>query len=313
MKYLVVEIQTNTIGSELVSNIIQEQGSDVSIFDKNDFLNLITAKENAVIWDYYDNKLDEISDIVICRGYFDIKNKKEVEKNIKESLNNLFKNSPFDLGSLKLNFFEQEDIKWLDVWKKFYKPIKIKKYIIKPVFETLENEENKIIIEINPGMAFGTGDHKSTQLILSMLDSIEIENKNTLDMGTGSGILGIALAKSGAKFCKMYDIDKDAIKNCNENIMLNNVQNKTKAEVKSNLDDIDEKFDIITANITADILIAFKNDFIRLLNKNGYLALSGIIREREEDVKKAFNNEILEIVNQEGNDTWTALLYKKIK
>lgn len=312
MKYLVVEIETNTIGSELVSNIIQEQGSDVSIFDRNDFINLINQKEVSVIWDYYDNELDNISDIAICRGYFDVKNKEEVSKNIKNELKFLKENSPFDLGELKVNFFEQEELQWLDVWKKFYKPIEIKNFIIKPIWENIPNSKDKTIIEINPGMAFGTGDHKSTQLILSMIDDIDLKNKKSLDMGTGSGILGIALAKRGVSICKMYDIDKDAIKNCIENIKLNNVEKNTIAEVKSDLKDEKEPFDIITANITADILIMLKNDFIRLLNKDAYLALSGIIREREEDVKKAFNIDSLELVKQEGNETWTALLYKKI-
>lgn len=312
-KYLVLEIETNTIGSELVSDIIQEQGSDVSIFDQNDFLNLIKSKEVGVIWDYYNKDLEKVFDTVICRGYFDIKEKTKVIQKIKESLEQLKKNSPFDLGTLKINYFEQEQIEWINVWKKFYKIITVKNFVIKPVWEKYEEKNNKTIIEINPGTAFGTGEHKTTQLVLSLINDIDLKNKNALDMGTGSGILGIALIKRGVSKCKMYDIDENAIKNCIQNIKINNVENNTFVDIKSSLVDEKDNFDIITANITADILINLKLDFIKHLNKNGYLVISGIIKERENEIKNIYNDESFKLIDEDSDDTWTALLYKKIK
>lgn len=289
MEWNEITIETNTIGSELVADIISQNGSDVSIFDGNDFNDLIQNKEVGVSWDYYDDRLKNFNDIVLCKGYFSNEDIKDALHEIQNDLINLKDNAEFDIGTLKLEVKKINDADWNNEWKKYYKQIDVGKYAIVPVWEKF-NDKGQISIVINPGMAFGTGEHESTQLCLALLSEVEVNKKNIIDMGTGSGILGIAAAKSGANKVDMYDIDPAAIQNAKENVKLNQVEKSVNLQVKPIIDGYNEGVDIIIANITADILISMKDDFKTSLVDGGIIIMSGIINSRYNDVLREFSN-----------------------
>ncbi len=310
MEWNEVTIETNTLGSELVADIISQNGSDVSIFDGQDFADLINNKEVSVSWDYYDDRLKNFSDIVLCKGYFSNEDINEAISQIRNDLIDLKDNTEFDIGSLKVEVKKFNDEDWNNEWKKYYKKIDIGQYSVIPVWEEYENNK-KINVIINPGMAFGTGEHESTKLCLGLLSEIEVKGKHVIDMGTGSGILGVAAAKTEAASIDMFDIDPLAIENANENAKLNGVEKVVSLKVKSSINDYNKKVDIILANITADILISMKNDFYNHLNKLGYLIMSGIINSRYNDILEAFSKQGFKLDKRVVMGEWTGVRFIK--
>jgi ribosomal protein L11 methyltransferase len=204
---------------------------------------------------------------------------------------------------------DEED--WQNEWKKYYKPLKIgKSIVIKPSWETYENKGQEIVVEIDPGMAFGTGTHESTKMCIEFLEK-HIKNGNKLlDIGCGSGILSIIGAKLGCSKVLGIDIDNLAVKTSLENFRLNNVQiiansqNVTIDELK------EEKYDVVTANIVADVIIYISGKIDKFINPNGLFIVSGVIKDRKEDVISAMTENGFEIVETSNMGEWVAIVSK---
>lgn len=285
MKYKEITINTTTEGSELVAMILYDCGSDgVSIYDSKDILELI---KSDVIWDYIEPAVLEQSPIVKVKGFYNEDNFEEVYKNVLSALEELKENSPFCLGSLELEVNEIDDTDWVNEWKKYYKPIHIGDIVIVPKWIKYDKAEGEKIVLIDPGMAFGTGAHESTRLCLQLFSEIEEDYECVLDIGAGSGILGITASICGAKNVWLSDIDPLAVKACEENAELNGIKNATitKADL---LENATIKGDVVFANITADILIGLSKSIGNVVKKNGYIILSGIIKARYDDVLNAY-------------------------
>lgn len=205
-----------------------------------------------------------------------------------------------------------ENLDWLSKWKEHIEPISIShRLIIKPTWKEVEQKRGRIIVEIDPGMAFGTGSHASTMMCLKAADRLShvIKRRNVLDVGTGSGILAIAAAKFGAEKAVGFDIDLEALKVARKNVRLNNVSRKVTITAKS-LENIKSKFSVIFANIIAEELVRIAHLLKARIEKKGFLILSGILQERVEEVKIAYKRSGFRIFKAYTKGEWVCLVFQ---
>ena len=226
---------------------------------------------------------------------------------IKERLSSLGVEAEIELISLC-----EED--WADSWKQYYKPIKIgERLVVVPMWEKYEAKSHEVIVKMDPGMAFGTGTHETTRLCATLLEKYVDNSSKMLDVGCGSGILAICASKLGAKECYAYDIDPVAVKVAKENVKDNDVTN-----IECGVSDLlkgvkDGKYDVITANIVADIIIRLLPDIDKFMHEKTVLVISGIIDERCEDVYKSINDNNFQIIDEIHENGWCAIsLMRKI-
>ncbi|NMA85897.1 MAG: 50S ribosomal protein L11 methyltransferase [Tissierellia bacterium] len=303
MTWVEVQIKTNGEFEEIVTNIMYDLGvKGLAIEDPRDILEFEQTEED---WDYIDPKLFDLeADSIVIKAYFpegeDLQDKIElVRQNIEV---NPIKKYGKSLGQVTtLEVYEKD---WAEAWKKYYKPIKIgESIVIKPTWEEYEKAEDEIIIELDPGMAFGTGTHETTILCIKALEKYVREDNLVYDIGTGSGILSIAAAKLGAKKVLAIDLDKVCIKVARENIRLNNVENIIEVKEGNLLDIIDHKADIIVSNIIAEVILEMVDSLGDYLYDEGIFIASGIIEEKIDEVKEGLiqnNFKILEINKMNG-------------
>ena len=202
---------------------------------------------------------------------------------------------------------------WAESWKKYYKPIKLGKITIVPAWEDYTASEDEIILRMDPGMAFGTGTHETTRLVIELMQDILTGNERVLDVGTGSGILAICASKLGAKKCAAYDIDPVAVRVARENIEADGADNVT-CDVSDLLQSVDLSeggYDLILANIVADIIIRMLPDIDPYLAKDGKMILSGIIAPRADEVRKSIKENGLRVVCETQENDWLAILVER--
>lgn len=207
---------------------------------------------------------------------------------------------------------------WSTSWKEHFKPLRIgKRLVVKPTWEEFSPEAGDLVLELDPGMAFGTGTHPTTMLCLSVLENLlhgEIGNclksREILDVGTGSGILGIAAAKLGASGVTAVDIDPEAVRVARENCQLNGVSSLVTVS-DTPLDRIPGHFDVVIANILAEDLVRMAPELTSRLRPGGFLILSGILVEKEDLVKEGFSNRELTLAEIAREDEWSCLVYRQ--
>ena len=203
---------------------------------------------------------------------------------------------------------------WANSWKAYYKPIKIgERMVIVPAWEKYNAEPDEIVVRMDPGMAFGTGTHETTRLVIRLLEKYIKSGMRVADVGCGSGILAICASKLGARECKAYDIDPVAVKVANENIKDSGLDNVT-CDVSDLLKQVDRSggtYDVICANIVADIIIRMMPDVGALMDESSVILASGIIVERSEDVIRGFEEHGFKIVERIDENAWCALAVQK--
>jgi ribosomal protein L11 methyltransferase len=208
------------------------------------------------------------------------------------------------------------DPQWAEVWKRFFKPLRISKNIIvKPSWERYTATGRETVIEIDPGMAFGTGQHPSTSMCLEAMEEILLKDRSfpkwkVLDVGTGTGILGISAAKLGASNVMCVDIDPQAVEIAHKNVAVNHVGDRV-VIVNSDVSRIKGTFELIVANLTAETLIKIKSHLVKMMEKGGYLVISGIIEKNRADVEKAFTRDDLISHRVIADKEWACYVYKK--
>ncbi|MBR2018993.1 MAG: 50S ribosomal protein L11 methyltransferase [Clostridia bacterium] len=202
---------------------------------------------------------------------------------------------------------------WANSWKAYYKPIKIgDRLVIVPAWEKYEAAEGELVVRMDPGMAFGTGTHETTRLVIRMLEKYTRPGCRMLDVGTGSGILAICASRLGAAECRAYDIDPMAVRVANENIKDSGLTNIT-CEVSDLLRQADasKPYDLICANIVADIIIRMMPDIAPFMHAETVLLLSGIISERAEDVISCVERCGYRVVEMQEENGWCGLAVMK--
>lgn len=226
-----------------------------------------------------------------------------------------------DIGAGTIAESETEDKDWINNWKQYFKPFTVDNILIKPTWEEIpEKDKDKLLIEIDPGTAFGTGMHETTQLCMKQLEKYVTQDTEILDVGTGSGILSIVALKLGAKSAVGTDLDPNAISAAKENMTANHIKEEdflvyigNVIEDKELTDKIGyQKYDIVTANILADIIIPLQKVIPVFLKKGGIFISSGIIDKKEEAVREALEkNPDLEIIETTYQGEWVSITAKR--
>ncbi len=305
--YIEISVKTTHLGSELVADALSElSDGGVSVSDVQDVIDLENSGKN---WDYAEESVYAKDKTVVVKCYVKISEKTRKLADVSRALKSLKENSPFDLGELTVSETEVDGEEWREKWKENFKPIRIDKIVIVPEWMEYTPQAHEKTVVIGSNMAFGTGEHETTSMCVELLQKYVDKNDTVIDVGTGSGILGIAAAKLGAKNVIMTDIDECAITASEQNIKLNGVKN-AKVYLKNLLDDNTVKGDVIVANIMAEVLIAFAAGLKSNLKSGGRVILSGILTDRLDKVIAAYKAQGFTLIDTEIKGEWAAIALK---
>lgn len=307
--WIEIRVITSSEAIEPISGIFYGLNSQgVAVEDPND---LLTRDQGPLTWDFADiNVLEHKGEFAVVKAYFSAdENLEEILEITKEKIKEI-KDMGIDIGKgiVECDKIKEED--WANNWKKYYKPSNITdRIVVKPMWEEYEPKNSELVIELDPGMAFGTGTHETTRMCVKSLEKYVEKDSTVFDVGCGSGILAIAAAKLGAKLALGVDLDPVAVESAKENVGLNDLDNIEILEGNL-LDVIDGKADIVVANIIAEIICILTEDVSKALNKGGLFITSGIIHERVDMVTSKLNEcgfEVMEI-NKDGE--WNCIVAK---
>lgn len=303
-----VQIITTPEAEEAITNIFYEAGVEgVVIESPND---LMILKNNEVLWDYVDERIIEMDpEITIIKGY--INETEEIEEMIYEILNRIKKLPSFGLdpGSCELMITKVNQEDWANSWKKYYKPVKVgNHFIIKPTWENYFKAEDDIVIEIDPGMAFGSGLHETTQLCIRNLEKYVKPKDIVIDIGCGSGILALAAGNLNCEKVIGVDLDSMAVRVARENVEHNHLENIIEVREGDLLDVIHEKADVIIANILAEVIINLTTQIKPYLRENGIFISSGIILAKIDGVVDGLISNGFEIIEVERMGEWASVV-----
>ncbi len=310
-KFIELTVSTTHEASELVSDILwQYTDSGVVISDIEDVIEL--AKSGRA-WDYADEGIFKADKTVLIKAYFPIDVASQTIGSIERQLNLMSQNGGLDFGTLETTKREIDGDLWREQWKEHFKPIHIGKVVIVPEWIKYEAKDGEIEIILDSNMAFGTGEHETTSMCVDFLSKYVKAENTVLDVGSGSGILGITASKLGAKKVVMTDIDECAVTASKHNAEINGVANAT-VLLKNLLDDNSVKGDVIVCNIMAEVLIAFAPFIGKNLNDNGYIILSGILTDRLCAVRSAYEKAGFTFIEDKIKGEWSALVMsRKVK
>lgn len=280
----------------------------INIKDSRDFEEF--AKDKPY-WVVFDEEIFEKSEYITIKTYF--RNDNEILENInllKEKLNE-FEREYDEKVILKIDSeFKSED--WANEWKKYYKPTRVgKNFLIKPTWEKYELSDSDIMIELDPGMAFGTGTHETTILCLEALESIDLKDKVVFDIGSGSGILSVGALKLGAKKVEAVDIDILGVEATVNNAKLNCVDDRIIVHHGDLVDKLNSKADVIVANILSHILVKLLSNISLFIKDNGIFIGSGIIEEKYIDVEKSLLENNFEILKVNRLKDWVCVIARR--
>ncbi|GED31346.1 MULTISPECIES: 50S ribosomal protein L11 methyltransferase [Brevibacillus] len=312
MKWSEISIHTTAEATEAVSSILYEMGA-----------NGVVIEDPEVLYREWDTPFGEIYQLspddfpaegVFVKAYLPVDSSElfDVVEELKEQLAQLTEYG-LDIGKANIAVNDVHEDEWAHAWKKYYKPVHVTdRMTIKPVWEEYEPRHDKeIIIEMDPGMAFGTGTHPTTILCLRAVEKYVDEGDRLYDVGTGTAILSIAAIKLGAEHVLAMDLDEVAVRSAQANTELNGVHEKITVRQNNLLDGVEEPVDVVVANILAEVIVRFTDDVYRVLKPEGVFIASGIIQAREADVKKALADSGLVVVETIMIDDWVAIVSKK--
>lgn len=311
MKWFEIAIHITNEAVEPVSHILHEAGASGVVIE--DPLELIKERENVFGEIYQLDPTDYPDEGVIVKAYIPVTSfLSETVEEIKNAINGLLE-FDIDLGKNAVSISEVHEEEWATAWKKYYHPVKIsKRFTIVPTWEEYERvSSDELIIELDPGMAFGTGTHPTTVLCIQALERTIQKGDLVVDVGTGSGVLSIAAALLEAKHIQALDLDEVAVRSAKENVTLNNVQDRIDVSQGNLLDGVDEQADVVVANILAEIIMSFTDDVAKVVKPGGYFIASGIIQPKKEDVKEAMIASGFIIEETMVMEDWVAFIAKR--
>lgn len=314
MEWIELIVHTTTEGADRVSSVLMDAGaSGTQIEDRAD---IPDPSQPHGIWEIIDPKLLESmpSDVLVHAWFEESPSLPGLVDTIRARLTAL-KSDPsvgHAFGSLLLDTRTVNDQAWTDIWKKYFKPFHASdRLVIKPTWEDFTPAPGDIIIEIDPGMAFGSGTHETTSMCLSLLEEVITGGEEIIDVGTGSGILAIGGALLGAGHVLAIDIDPDAVRVARENVKLNHVDHLVSVQQGNLLDRVSDTCDICVANIISDVIIAFAAPLLNHIRPGGLFITSGIVTLRSEEVAKALTDAGYEILRHVQKGEWSAFLCRR--
>ncbi len=317
MKWKKFTLITTTAAEDLISSMLDEIG--IEGIEIEDHIPLTEKETKGMFIDILPELLPDDGKAKIHFYIDGDQDPEEVLQKVREGLDEL---SAFvDVGERRICVSETEDVDWINNWKQYFKPFLVDDILIKPTWEPVpEMYQDNMLIQIDPGTAFGTGMHETTQLCIRQLKQYVTKESLVLDVGTGSGILGIAALKLGAKEVWGTDLDENAITAVGENLESNSIPGENFHVMQGNIIEEKEikdwagyeKYDIVVANILAPVIILLQNEIPAHLKPGGVFITSGIINLKEEEVKAAFaaNNqfEVVEVLYQ---GEWVSITARK--
>ena len=314
MNWIEAAVHTTTAGADIVSELLMNAGATgTSIEDRTDVLN---AQKPEGMWDMLDEHiLDAMPEDVLVKAYFEEgASTPETLAFVRARLSELsHMDLGFDLGSLEFTRETVHEQDWAENWKRYYKPFRAgERIVVKPSWEPYEPFPEDLVIEMDPGMAFGTGTHETTYMCLQMLERYVRPGSACIDVGTGTGILAIAAAKLGAQDVLAIDLDEQAVAVAKENIRKNGMEQVVHAQAGDLLKDSVGKADVIVANIIADVICALCGPAKSHICPGGAFICSGIIREREEDVLRALRQAGYAVDCRIARGEWVCLSAKPL-
>jgi len=309
MKWTEITIKTTEEASDAVSEMLSSIGAGgVVIEDPNEIRRQIESPDSL---DYADPEfMDALGTEVTVKAYFnEAVTPEELSVLIREKLE--FISRFLEVGKGYIGYKPVDDEDWATAWKKYYKPFRISEsVVIKPSWEQYEKKPGEIIIEMDPGMAFGTGTHETTRLCSQLLEKYVRDGDRVIDVGCGTGILSIIAVKLGAAHVQAVDIDEVAVRVSHENCAINGVSDKISV-TRGVLADLEpQKADIVVANIIADVVIGLSGLIPQYLRQGGILITSGIIKERKQDVLKTYTELGFELIGVDEMGEWVAIVFK---
>ncbi len=310
MEWMEVAVHTTTQGADVVSMLLMQNGAaGTAIEDRND---VPDPNKPHGYWELIDQSLiDSMPEDVLVKAWLPVDQRlNDMLNALKQHLTALPSLNPaVELGSLSLDTNQVDEQDWAECWKKFYKPFKAgKTLVVKPTWEHYTAEPGDKMIEIDPGMAFGTGTHETTGLCLSLLETYVVPGMQVMDVGTGSGILAIGSALLDAGHVLAIDIDPVAVKVARENVAQNKLDQKIRVMEGDLVRDVQETFDLCVANILADVIIFLSVPLKQKIRKGGTFICSGIIRDREQDVLDALSKNGYAVIEKQYRGEWVAIV-----
>lgn len=318
MKWKKYTIETTTAAEDFMSSMLMELGIEGIEIEDNIPL---TKEDQADMFIDFLPELPPDEGISYVSFYIedDGQDQTDILKKVKLGLEDL--RDTVDVGSGVISSSETEDLDWINNWKKYFSSFTIEDILIKPTWEEIKEEDkDKFIIEIDPGVSFGTGKHETTQLcIKQLLKYVRGNNPKVLDVGCGSGILSIVALKLGAREVVGTDLDADCMISTRDNMIVNKLDEKLGTFYIGNLiDDVElqekvgtEEYEVVVANILADVIIPMAPVIPARLKKGGYFITSGIIDFKENEVRQAIEAAGLEIVEINHQGEWVNITARK--
>lgn len=309
MRYNEVKIYTNAFGVEILTARLMNDLdiTALSVEDPDEIAN-IEDKKFGYEWDYIDEKAypeDDEHKVII---YFDDSEESaELIDQVKKLVEEL-KTGESDLGRLHVEQKSEDDSVWADRWKEYFRPAKVtERIIIKPSWEEYEAQDDELILEIDPGRAFGTGTHETTSGCLELMEKYIKKGDKVLDVGCGSGILSIGAALLGSRCVYAIDIDPVAVEVTEENVALNGFSDVVRVEEGDLTKGVDFRADIVAANLMADLVKLLTKDIAAHMEKDGVYISSGILLEKEDDVKQTLAECGFKVIDVIRKGEWCAI------
>ena len=311
MKWTEISILTTNEAVEAVSNILHEAGASGVVIEDSGELTKERIDQFGEI--YALNPSDFPKNGVIVKAYLSATSfLAETVEEIKAAITNLI-NYDINIGENLLSISEVNEEDWATAWKKYYHPVKIsERFTIVPTWEDYTPvSTDELIIELDPGMAFGTGTHATTVMCLQALEKVVKDGDSVVDVGTGSGVLSVGAALLGARQVHALDLDLVAVNAARENVELNKVDHLVEVFHGNLLDTVKEPADVVVANILAEIIMTFTDDAFSIVKPGGYFVTSGIIGAKKEDVKNALIASGFVIEEVLMMEDWVAIIAKR--
>lgn len=333
MHWLEYSIETTHEAAEVITDFLSSLGADgVQVEDAEEIKEILSAPDSLTYAD--DDFMNNLDPVVHIKAFF-ARFEQGVRRNVDISMTaaELYDDAPktyvselaiestireklscigefLDVGRGFVGYREIQEDDWSDGWKKYYETLHLtERLVVNPSWIEYEPAEGEVVIELDPGSAFGTGTHETTALCASLLDRLLEPQHSVLDLGTGSGILAIIASKLGCRDVEAIDIDQMAVE-----VALNNAA-ANQADIRCHagelIDAYKPQYDIIVANIIADIISSLASDFPKYMNENSVLIVSGIINDKAEAVRESLRIAGLRLIEEQDSNDWHAMVWQR--
>ncbi|REK77422.1 50S ribosomal protein L11 methyltransferase [Paenibacillus paeoniae] len=325
MKWHEITIGTTEEATEMISNFLHEMGAGGVSIEESGTLN---KPRDTSFGEWYELPLNDIPEgQAVIKGYFpEGTDTEELIAALKPRVEEL-KEFDIDTGLVTYEVIEVDDDDWATAWKQYFKPVRVSDTLtIKPTWEEYEASEGERIIELDPGMAFGTGTHPTTALCLQTLESVVKGGEEMIDVGTGSGILAIGACRLGVKGVLALDLDPVAVSSAIDNVNLNGLSQQIEVKLSDLLGVLREEqpaaenrnafsvtvpVDLVVANILAEVILLFVDDVYQSLKPGGIYIASGVYKNKESDVENGLVAYGFQIIEKRRDEDWIAFVARK--